>query len=1117
MRNALLASAGIAVLVGAGAAVTAQDLDLHILPSPDPVTRPGAVEAGATTDGGQPIGRVEPDERRLWRLINARDFNGARAEIANLQQIFPGYQPPQEAVAILSTPDTRPIWNRINAGDVRGAQREIARIQQDFPGWTPTGDMVQALNAGPDTTPIWNLINGGDFVTARQEISRLQNQFPGWAPPQDMIAAMDAGPDERPLWELINRQQLDAAEAEIRRLRRTAPGWEPPTAAVEAIADGRLTSSIDQAIAARRFGEIISLARSSPASFDCPRSDRIWALTDAYAASRNFEAIEERYRHVLTECPTSEERLFALERATQQLPQPAVERLVDLEGPNLRGAVADQQYQDILRRVFPERFPPPPPRELALQQQDAGIALGLGWEAFQTGDDIQAEQWFQRSLEWSGGGTEPLMGLASLRLRQNRIDEADAFLSQVRAPSALSQELTGFVRLAQADRAFEQRQYGQAIELAQAAAQVPATAEDARTLIGWVRLAQAQGQIERGDITSARSLAEEAARQPQTNEPARELIGWTTLSQANDLFEQGRYDDAIAFAQTASQVNAVAPEAQALIGWINLTRANEAYESGNYAQSIQFANAAGVSPEAMADARTVAGWSHYAVARDAYLAGNYARAIEFASAAMSTPAVASEADSLIGWSHFRSGNYSEAADIFERRYNQTGSQEDAEGLFFALSALEEAGQQRRIARQEGGPFSTLVRSNLDEEEAAASYRRRQFASVEHFEPATLEGTRNFASFSPHGHVIGRWRSGEEGEDRLSQISGGIGVRFGLGRSLFEADVTALRLSSGTPSPGDEIGDPRATAFVRNPTDDMFGFEPRLRWTYEAQLQPYLEIGTTPLLGGEIDATWTGRGGLIYHGDNGFRGQADVFRESRRDTLLSYTGVVDPTQNDVEYGRVLEQGLAANVGVPVADRWTIGGEVLFSWLDGELTEENTRIAAGINAGYDLQLDGFDYFIVGPSYRYETYDNNQNHFSLGHGGYFSPENYHVLGAYALFQTEEQSPFIWRGYVAPNIAFIEQEEADILPLNPTGTLYEAEDSFGLGVAGELEAVYLAADNLQLGGLVRADVNADYQEYAGGVFLRYILGPRNASVGADLSPSPFQRIDRAQMPVPR
>ncbi len=1118
MRNALLGGVGIAVIVGAGATVMAQDLELHVLPSPDPVTRPGAVEPDLTApaDATTPP-TLRPDDRRLWRLINAGDYPGARAEIDRLRSLFPDYQPPEEAVAILTNPDTRPVWNRINAGDLRGARAEIARLQQEFPGWSPPADMAEALRAGPDTTPVWNLINRGDFVTARQEISRLQSQYPGWGPSRDMIAALEAGPDERPLWELINRQEYDAAEAEIRRLRRTAPGWEPPAAAVQTIAEGRLTARIENAIAARRYGELVSLARSSPASFDCPRSDRIWALTEAYYASRSFEAIEERYRHVITACPTTEERLFALERALQQLPPPAIERLVDLEGPMTRGPVAEQQYQDILRRVFPERFPPPPPRDVALQQQDAGIALGLGWEAFQAGDDLEAERWFQRSLDWSDGGTEPLMGLASLRLRQDRVEEADALLQQVGAPSALSRELTGYVRLAQADRAFETGQYDEAVRLAQQAAQVPQTAEDARTLIGWIRLAQAQEQIETGDVAQARRLAEEAARQPQTNEPARELIGWTTLSQANELFEQGRYDDAIAFARTAAQVDAVAPEAQALVGWINLTRANEAYESGNYAQSIQFANAAGVSPESMADARTIAGWSHYAVARDAYLAGNYPRAIEFATAALSTPEVASDAESLLAWSHYRAGSYAQAAEIFERRYEQTGAQDDAEGLYFALAGLEETGQQRRIARDEGGPFSTLVRSNLDEEAAAASYRRRQFAAVEHFEPAQLEGTRNFSRISPHGHVIGRWRSGEGGEDRLGQISGGVGVRFGVGRSLIEADVTAIRLSAGTPSPGDEVGDPRATAYVRSPTDDMFGFEPRLRWTYETPLQPYLEIGTTPLLGGEVDATWTGRGGLIYHGDTGFRAQADLFRESRRDTLLSYTGLVDPTQNGVTYGRVLEQGATVNVSVPVADRWAVGGEALVSWLDGELTEENHRIAVGINAGYDLRLDGFDYFIVGPSYRYETYDNNQNHFSVGHGGYFSPQQYHVLGLYALFQSEEQAPWIWRGYVSPNLSYVEQDEADILPLTPTGTRYGAEDSFGLGAAGEVEAVYLADENLQLGGLLRADVNANYQEVAGGVFLRYIFGPRSSAVGADLSPSPFLRIDRAQMPVPR
>jgi hypothetical protein len=70
------------------------------------------------------------------------------------------------------------------------------------------------------------------------------------------------------------------------------------------------------------------------------------------------------------------------------------------------------------------------------------------------------------------------------------------------------------------------------------------------------------------------------------------------------------------------------------------------------------------------------------------------------------------------------------------------------------------------------------------------------------------------------------------------------------------------------------------------------------------------------------------------------------------------------------------------------------------LEGENVASNQGVSLNMGLATDLRLRGFDYFTLGPDVSFDAYRKNLSHFTLGHGGYFSPERLFGLGASAHF---------------------------------------------------------------------------------------------------------------------
>lgn len=134
-------------------------------------------------------------------------------------------------------------------------------------------------------------------------------------------------------------------------------------------------------------------------------------------------------------------------------------------------------------------------------------------------------------------------------------------------------------------------------------------------------------------------------------------------------------------------------------------------------------------------------------------------------------------------------------------------------------------------------------------------------------------------------------------------------------------------------------------------------------------------------------------------------------------------------------------------------------------------------------------------------YEHYEKNLSHFTLGHGGYFSPEHYVNAGLGVNFLTEEGRSFVIKGRAVVGAQMIDEAGAPWFPLiDPSRGSYASNEQVGEALDFELKGVWLAASNLQIGAGAAMRRTNNFEDYSGGLFIRYFFDDRKASYSTDI-----------------
>lgn len=274
--------------------------------------------------------------------------------------------------------------------------------------------------------------------------------------------------------------------------------------------------------------------------------------------------------------------------------------------------------------------------------------------------------------------------------------------------------------------------------------------------------------------------------------------------------------------------------------------------------------------------------------------------------------------------------------------------------------------------------------------------------------ATLQAIER--EFVPHFEIAldGRWRDGQEVHDhfdlpRVQLAWAGSDPRWGRLRVLANAEYPESdRVPAGEPF-GSFVAMP---AMSESQSDKGFGG--LVQWSPRNGID--LELGTTPsafevsnFIGALRFRAASEEGSFL----------AGIDRSAVEDSYLSYAGTVDPLDGR-SWG-----GVTRNRGY-VGGRFDSKGLSIFGLfagavLDGERVDSNAEWRA--DAGFMQRAASGETWVarLGGTVEILGLEANRSHFTLGHGGYFSPEHFLSVGpAFDIQGRREDRSFRLEGAV-------------------------------------------------------------------------------------------------------
>ena len=367
----------------------------------------------------------------------------------------------------------------------------------------------------------------------------------------------------------------------------------------------------------------------------------------------------------------------------------------------------------------------------------------------------------------------------------------------------------------------------------------------------------------------------------------------------------------------------------------------------------------------------------------------------------------------------------------------------------------------------------------------------------------------------------RIRSGAAGTSALTEISNPIETRlsFGDGGHMV-LRVTPVLLSSGQIDNSDlnaaQTVGANAFAVATNLSSNFTTKQQAglgLAVGYET-LNLKMDIGTSPLGFSVLNVV----GGVAYNERIGpITLKLDASRRSVTDSLLSYAGMTDAITGTV-WGGVTATGARAELDYE-QDRIGFYGYGSYHLVAGRNVANNNRYEGGAGGYYKLINETNTTLSAGVAMTAMGYSQNLGAFTLGQGGYFSPQQYLSVGV----------PVEWAGRTgqlsykldgALGVQYFRENNSNYFPNNsalqgawaaeagtasgtagtPAGvtwkTVYPGQTKTGLGFRLSGSAEYRLAPKWTVGSRLAMDNASNYFQASGLLYLRYNFDGTNRPV---------------------
>jgi hypothetical protein len=270
-----------------------------------------------------------------------------------------------------------------------------------------------------------------------------------------------------------------------------------------------------------------------------------------------------------------------------------------------------------------------------------------------------------------------------------------------------------------------------------------------------------------------------------------------------------------------------------------------------------------------------------------------------------------------------------------------------------------------------------------------------------------------------------------------------------------------------------------------------------------------DVGTTPM-GFKYS---TAAGGVSvdrpFADNSNVRYGVSVSRRPVTDSVTSFAGTTDDRTGQ-SWGGVTANGGRAQLSY---DDQQVGTYGYGSWhkLLGHNVESNSRTELGGGVYWYLQNAEDSKLTLGLSATGLSFENNQDFFTYGHGGYFSPQSYFALGVPVTW-SQRTDRFSYQVKGSVGVQYFDQDAADYFPNDKdlqaaNNQRYKGQNKTGVGYSLSGAGEYKFGSNFFLGGNLGLDNAQDYKQFTGAMYLRYMFEDMNGSMELPVSPyrSPY------------
>lgn len=486
---------------------------------------------------------------------------------------------------------------------------------------------------------------------------------------------------------------------------------------------------------------------------------------------------------------------------------------------------------------------------------------------------------------------------------------------------------------------------------------------------------------------------------------------------------------------------------------------------------------------------------------EAYEAKNYARSRDLMLEASRARALSRNEETILAWDYYYTKDYAKAASLFEKLYKASPTENAAQGLYASLAKTQSYDRIDTVTRSEKtGPMRRIYGNTSEAKKyfsanlftaAAGAGGERVYNVLENYTAPSVAAGFAFAN-----------KSGTEGEGKLNMASIPIisGRIYPANKTVLSARVSRITLNAGDLNTGAVVGQyPRTFRQYSFTPQTSYGnlYDFAIRFEYQDWISWFATFGITPS-GGPLNAKPIGNIGMIYRTEQGYV-QAQLYSKAVKESMLSYIGMQDPYSGKA-WGAVTESGGSLEFFHSIATNWTIFLKGTYGVLDGTDTEQNTHYSGTAAIAYEFNVQNFEYITVGVAASYESFENNQNHFTYGNGGYFSPEYLGQVLLQGQFLTQEGKKWIAAGTLGLGVQNNRQAASPYFPLKPDGRTYPAEESSTAIGLISAQGAYMISPQWLIGGDLGYSVTADYNEGFFALYVRYFFEKRRGLLRTDL-----------------